>query len=486
MKGLGRNGQVVTSAPVTDVGERTASSPPRPGTEGRAPGLLLLIGLGSAALLAAFVLFSALHLNVPSGWSSRLGEEPDVTHVFPWLWLWKPFALSSSSTTPVDFMSRAKLLVCGIWLAYGVTVALVFRLPRVEGRRALAVIATGAVLCHVVLVLTPPFLSGDLFQNSLFGRMVSAYGLNPYVDSAARLQGDPLWRYASWNFLTAHYGPSFTYLSAVVTWLSGGSVLWTAMGFKVMSALASLATCWLIRDVSARWKQDDGVRAFALYALNPLVLLETSGMGHNEAVVVLLALAGVSLSLRGHPWLAIMAFVVSADMKQVTAIVGLLFTLRFVFEGEGWRERSRRAAGTVLVCAAVEIVLWARFWAGAAVFSTARAILSRGPELKLAAPAQGTSVVRLALFGALVVACGASAARGGAASRLLNSSALVGVVFLIWIFPFHWAWYAIPPLALATAARRSRANALLLSVILGYGLLFTQLYVRLHPLPPLH
>src|SRR5262249_29248588 len=145
------------------------------------------------------------------------------------------------------------------------------------------------------------------------------------------------------------YGPSFTVLSAAVTWLSGGSVLGTAIGFKALAALMNLASCWLIRDISARWEQDDGVRAFTLYALNPLILFETAGMGHNEAIVVAFALAGIALAVRGHPWAALVALLLSADVKPVTASVALFFAARFIFLGEDTRSRAKRAAGVLAV-----------------------------------------------------------------------------------------------------------------------------------------
>jgi hypothetical protein len=442
--------------------------------------LFALLILGGVALLASFIVFGFLYVNVPAGWSPRLGSEHDATGLFPRMWIREAFAIPADSTAPVVFGARVRMLMCGLWLAYGLTIAVVFRLPRAQWGRALRVVTGATLLCHVVLLMMPPVVTGDLFHYALFGRMVSHYGLNPYVTPAAQLRGDPLWPYASWNFLTTHYGPSFTVLSAAVTWLSGGSVLWTAIGFKALAALANLASCWLIRDISARWGQDDGVRAFTLYALNPLILFEAAGMGHNEAIVVAFALTGVALAVRGHPWAALVALLLSADVKPVTASVGLFFAARFVSLGEDKRIRARRAAGVLAVVLATLGALWAPFWAGTSVFTTARAIFVKGPELRLAAPGHGASVVRLALFGVLVAGCTVSAVRGSL-SRLLNLSALVGMVFLLWIFPWSLAWYALPPLALAIAARRSPANALLLLVILGYGLLFMQRYATLRP-----
>jgi hypothetical protein len=443
--------------------------------------LLALVALGAIALPALFVLLGFLYSNVPSGWTPSLGFERDVTGLFPGFWHRAAFTLPADSTAPVIFGARARPIMSGLWLIYALTGALVLKLPRSDQGRALRIVALSSVLCHAVLVLMPPVATGDLFHYALFGRMVSHYGLNPYVTTAARLRDDPLWPYASWNFLTTHYGPSFTYLSAAVTGLTGSDVLWTAIGFKTLAALMNLASCWLVRNISAHWERDDGVGAFALYALNPLVLFETAGMGHNEAVVVAFALGGIALGLSGRPWLAIVALLLSADVKTVTASVALFFAAWFIHHAAGSRARARRAAGVVALGAALMLALWAPFWAGMSTFNTTRAILAKGPELKLAAPEAGVSTARLALFGALVVGCAVAAMRGSI-SRVLSLGAAVGIVFLLAVFPWSLSWYALPPFALAIAARRTRANLLLLIPILGYGILFMQRYVALRPL----
>jgi len=450
------------------------------GTEAQSRWLLALLALGATALLALFIVVGFSYVNVPEGWSPRLGGERDVTRLFPRIWFSKIFALPSGDMAQIVFAERARLIMCGLWFSYGLALAAVFKLPKVGRRPALQIVATATILCHVLLVLMPPVVSGDLFHYALFGRMLSWYGLNPYVTAADRISGDPLWPYASWNFLTTHYGPSFTYLSAALTWLSGGAVFWTAIAFKTLAAAMNLASCWLIREISARWSDDDGLAAFTLYALNPVALFETAGAGHNEAVVVAFALAGIVLAMRGRPWAAIVALLLSADVKTVTAAVALLFAAWFIFQAEGARARARRAMGVLGIVVAVLLPLWLPFWAGASTFTTSRAILAKGPELRVRSPEHGVRVLRLALFGALIVACALSAARNSI-SHLLNLAALVGVVFLIWIFPWSLPWYALPPLALAVAARRSPANTLLLLVILGYGILYMQLYVVLRP-----
>jgi hypothetical protein len=455
--------------------------PPAPGAAGSGfRWLLALLAASGTLLLGLLIAFGCSKVAVPAGWSPRLGEEPDVTGFFPAAWNWHFFTPPSDATARRVFAVRAAAIMGGQWLAYALAIAAVFRLSAPDRRTGLRLVVLLTIVGHALMVLMPPVMSGDLFHYSLFGRMVSHYGLNPYVTAATQLRNDPLWPYSIWNFLTTHYGPTFTWLSAAMTCLSRGDVFWTAIAFKTLAASMNLASCWMIRDISARLGDGDGLEAFALYALNPLILIETAGMGHNEAIVVAFALLGVSLALRGHPWAAIVALLLSADVKVVTASIALFVAARFVFKAEGARGRARRAAGVLAVGVLVVVALWAPFWQGSATFATSRALMTQGNGVRPGESGQGISVASLALFGVVVAACAVFAARGSL-SRALNLSAAVGLLFLIWIFPWAYSWYAIPSLAFALAAPRSRANTFLLLLALVYGITSMEPYVRLHP-----
>jgi hypothetical protein len=435
---------------------------------------LWVLALGGLSLTGLLLVFGWTYVNVPAGWSPRLGPEADATALFPRFWFWSAFRQD-----PARFPERAKYLLCGLWLAYLVALAAVFRVPLVERGRGLRVVVVVVVVAHLILIGMPPVVSGDLFHYALFGRMVSAYGLNPYVTSALRLKEDPLWPYASWNFLPTHYGPGFTWLSAALTALTGGRVFWTAISFKAFMSAMTLASCWLVRDISIqlgdRARGDDGLGAFALYALNPFVLVETAGMAHNEALVVAYALAGVSLALRGNPWLAFSCFLLSADVKTVTASLALMFAARFVLEAPSFRARVLRLAGLAALAAVLLLLLWAPYWRGTAVFDTSRSLLTTRAADRV------VNGVRTASFVVLVLASAVAASRGSM-GLVLNLASVIGLVFVLFVFPWQFAWYMIPSLAFAAAAPRTRPNVVLLAAVAVAGLLFTLRYVPLHSL----
>jgi hypothetical protein len=429
--------------------------------------VLLLSGLSLTILL---MLFGWTYVNVPTGWSPRLSEEGDVTALFPHWWVFPAFRQH-----PSDFALRAELLIGGLWTAYVFATGSVFRIQASGRVRGLRIVVIVAVVANLILVAMPPVVCGDLFHYALFGRMVSSYGFNPYVTPAIKIRLDPIWPYASWHSLTSHYGPGFTWLSAALTALSGGRVFWTAISFKAVMAIANLVSCWFIRDISVRLGKGDGLDALALYALNPLVLIETAGMGHNEALVVAYALAGVSLALRGHPWLAFALFLLSSDVKTVTASLALLFAVRFIVQAPDGRKRLYRLVGLLVSFILILGILWVPFWRGREMFDTSRAILATSDSNRT------VNATQAGAFVVLVLACAAAASQGSMA-LLLNLTSAIGLTFVIFIFPWHFAWYGIPPLAFAVAAPRSRANTLLLAIAAAFGLVLTLRYLTLHPL----
>jgi len=395
--------------------------------------VLLLLGallIGLCALLVAF------YVRPPLGTSPRLGRDADLTGFFPSFWAFLP-------RTPDDvaFCWRA----VGFWsLLSGTFLLALFWTDRAaRGPSALRVVAGVSVVAHLLFVLAPPFLCNDLLRYAVFGRMLLGPGLNPYLSPPAALVGDPLLPYANLFHVTSGYGPSFMWFSALLGWLGRGDVFWTALLFKGAAAACSLVNCWLIRRLTLSL-YGEALRPLVLYAWNPLVLLEIAGMGHNEALMVALALGGLLLASRGRPWLGFGLLVLSADVKQVTAVMALLFAVQFVAAAPHWRGRLRRMAGLLALAAAIELVLWAPFWAGPRTFAALETLFH--PRV-LVPGARSLEVGKALVFVAAVLAAAWKASRGGL-KEATTLSALLMLAFVVFVFPWRFSWYVIPPLAL--------------------------------------
>jgi hypothetical protein len=322
-------------------------------------------------------------------------------------------------------------------------------------------------VAHLLLWTAPPVTSGDVFHYALFGRMVNGTALDPYLTPGAALVGDPLLRYASWPELASHYGPAFTWLSALAARAGGDGVLGTALAMKAVMVLCNLGACLLVWRLAVDLYGGDGAWALAAYAWNPVVLLETAAFGHNDAVMLALALLGLWLYRRGRPWLGFAALVVSADIKLVTGVVTLFMAGHFVAAGQGRWARIGRGLGLAAVTAGVLLVLWLPFWEGGRAFVAAHEVLFVGGP-RVTGAMVGPLRVPLALGSLVLVIGGVYLAARAPFERVIHLAAVASLCLVV-IFPWRWSWYALSPLALAAIGARTRPRLMLFAIAALWG-----------------
>jgi hypothetical protein len=439
--------------------------------------LVLLATLG-LILTAALVALALLFLSVPTGWMPFYGFAPDVGAAWAGRW-----PLPVVRLTPGGFRLAALVLLTTAWAGYAGVCWFSRRLAADDARqgRALRLVVAGAVLAHLALVLTPPTMSKDLYHYALFGQMLVTRGLNPYLHPGDVLAGDPLWQLANWRDLTTHYGPVFTWLSALAAWVGGGGVIATALAFKTLAAAASLAAGWAIWRLARPQGPAAAVGAFALFAWNPVVIVESAGSGHNDFVMLALALWGLVLVREGgaqwRGWAGFGLLVLSVHVKWVTAALAGLVALDHVRAAPGWRARLITAAGLAALAAAVTVALYLPFWApGSAGLGSTLQLLVEGRRIEQPSGA-GTgagglasvsvSIWQLGLLAAFLVSVVLAMVvvwRRGQA-LLLEMSAVVSLAFVLAVFGWVFPWYLLPALAFLAVGPRQGLNRALLALL---------------------
>ena len=144
-------------------------------------------------------------------------------------------------------------------------------------------------LCGVpffTLMFAPPSLSEDVFRYLWEGHLWGT-GINPYSTPPAEiLVDDPFRQRVNHPELTAVYPPLLQIITASVMAASYSLVAW-----KLLLASVFAGGCWtIIQLLRSRGHIQERV---LLFAWNPLVLVESSGMAHLDllpAVTILLAL----------------------------------------------------------------------------------------------------------------------------------------------------------------------------------------------------
>jgi hypothetical protein len=191
---------------------------------------------------------------------------------------------------------RTFLVLYGV--AFVSYIAALWALARLRGRRVFGTVLVVALLCRLTLLLTPPTLSTDAYRYVWDARVASA-GISPYARAPsapelAALRDDriyPQLNHPTWQTV---YPPGAQLVFRVVYALAPDSVL----AMKTAMGLAELATLAVL--VSLLGALGLPLARVAIYAWNPLVLVEVWGSGHLDAVAVLSIVAAVRLAIGGR------------------------------------------------------------------------------------------------------------------------------------------------------------------------------------------
>ena len=175
------------------------------------------------------------------------------------------------------------------------------------------------------LLVVAPLFSKDVYSYAAQGEMM-AHGINPYHYGPSLLSsGSPFSQLVDplWGNVSSPYGPVFLALAGGIVAASGHNVLLSVVGLRLL-ALAGTVLFACAVPVIARSFNRDAATAFALAALNPLVLLHLVAGAHNDALMLGLLVPGYALARRGHPVLGVALCGLAAAVK-VPAILGAVY-----------------------------------------------------------------------------------------------------------------------------------------------------------------
>jgi alpha-1,6-mannosyltransferase len=177
-------------------------------------------------------------------------------------------------------------------------------------RPTLWIIVAGAVLFRLTLYSLTPSLSTDIQRYRWEGRVQNA-GWNPYsvapADPRLAYLRDPGWALMPSPEIPAVYPP----LSEILFRLDA-RYLPGVIAFKLPFVLADL----LVLAILAKWLQSypDGNYRLAIYAWNPLVIVEFAASGHNDALAIAAMIAGLAM-IKRRPAASTMALTAGALAK---------------------------------------------------------------------------------------------------------------------------------------------------------------------------
>jgi len=210
-----------------------------------------------------------------------------------------------------------------------------------------------------LLVLSYPAFSYDIYNYMFTAKTVLVYGKNPYGVIPLQFLGiDPYLNFMRWTHLPSAYTPVWIFLTLPVYLLGFNVFLVTLWNFKLLVAGFYLAATWGIGKILERLEPDQKTTGMVLFALNPLILIESLVSAHNDVVMMAVVLLAWVLYLRKKTVASFFLLSVSVATKLMSGFLLPVFFLR-------WNRVHALIAmtvGFVLVCVQREVLPWYFVW----------------------------------------------------------------------------------------------------------------------------
>ncbi|QQS44090.1 hypothetical protein IPM65_00590 [Candidatus Roizmanbacteria bacterium] len=193
----------------------------------------------------------------------------------------------------------------------------------------------------LILLLSYPLFSHDLFNYIFDAKILTFYGKNPYQYMPGDFYQDEWLRFMHWTHRTYPYGPSFLVISLVPSFLAMGKFILNFIFFKALFVIGYILTVFYLEKLNNRWA--------VIFATHPLVLIEGVVNAHNDLISVTLAVIGIfylweNRQLSSRFWL-----LMSAGIKYLTLPVVFL-------------SKQNKAVNIAALCLQIILLLYLNFF----------------------------------------------------------------------------------------------------------------------------
>lgn len=158
----------------------------------------------------------------------------------------------------------------------------------------------------------PAMLSYDIFNYTTTAKTLFFYRENPYIIMPIEFTSDPFLLYTHAANKIALYGPVWILLTGFPYFFSFGNFLLNILIVKFLIGAFYLGMVFLI------WRISRNIFSVVLFALNPLVIVETLGSGHNDVAMMFFALFSFWLIFKKRITLAVAFLILSIGIKYAT------------------------------------------------------------------------------------------------------------------------------------------------------------------------
>ena len=217
-------------------------------------------------------------------------------------------------------------------------------------------------LCAVTLIGLYPITALDVVLYVVRARLWALYGASPMLALPVEYPQDPYTGFAG-EYLKepSPYGPLWELIAQVPVRLGILDIAGGVIAMKLISLISYIATAVLIGWYAHQERSRNRVSsstAMTFFALNPLVLMEAIGNGHNDMVMLALMTLGLVLWQRNRWAWAAFALTLAALIKLPSLILMPLFGMAVLVAAPDWRTRIVRGLSIAVIFLATAAIAY--------------------------------------------------------------------------------------------------------------------------------
>ena len=174
-----------------------------------------------------------------------------------------------------------------------------------------------SVAFSILMTLSIPGNSSDIYGYSARGGQQTLYKQNPYIQTVSEIKdhkSNPLFLNFDWKDQPTTYGPIFILTTKVILNLSNNNLFLSLLNFKLLNLTVFL---FLILFVLKMNRLND----LYLLAWNPLILIQGLWNCHNDLISGLFIFLGIYLFKKERYFWSIFALTMSGSIKYVSLII---------------------------------------------------------------------------------------------------------------------------------------------------------------------
>ncbi|MEQ8223832.1 MAG: hypothetical protein ABRQ37_16070 [Candidatus Eremiobacterota bacterium] len=288
-------------------------------------------------------------------------------YIILWFLLYDFYSIFTHYNIPLFTLCRVPdkifftiLIFISLSLIYILNYFLISKIGKISLMIKITVIIS-LIVSSILNILIYPVGAPDIFNYIANCKLAYFHHLNPYLHTFGAFKNDPLVNYSVHINMPLAYGPLWLILSYIPFIFSGfRSLLSMFISYRIFTLFFLLVTGIIIyinEEKDKRWN------SLYLFMLNPLVLFEGVGNGHNDMITTFFLIYSV-FKLRKDSVLALPFLTMSVLIKFFTLPLLPLYIMEMI--RRKWK--FKKIILSCILSGFVIIILFAPFWSGGHMF----------------------------------------------------------------------------------------------------------------------